>query len=82
MATSKTKALKKLYQLATVAQIAEEMEKLEKEDQKEKRVWVRPWISRRQKEVPLFTEVETEDREKFFADFRLYPEEFDNLLHR
>ena len=71
----------KLIKLFALAQIADEMEKLQNQD-KEKRKWVRDWIGRRKVEVPLFAELQAEDRDKFFADFRLYPEEFEQLLHR
>jgi len=71
----------KLAKLFALAKIADEMTELE-EQTKEKRKWVRDWVARRKEEVPLFAELQSEDREKFFADFRLYPEEFDQLLQR
>ena len=69
--------------LAHLAILAEELE--QEEDQprpKKRRVWVKNWVARRTKDVPLFREIRLEDREKFLTDFRLYPEEFDLLLSR
>ena len=71
----------KLVKLFALAQIADEMEKLE-EQEKVQRKWVRDWVARRKEEIPLFVELRSEDREKFFADFRLFPEDFEQLLHR
>ena len=71
----------KLVKLFALAQIADEMEKLEKQE-KVQRKWVRDWVARRKEEIPLFAELQSEDREKFFADFRLFPEDFEQLLHR
>ena len=71
----------KLIKLFALAQIADEMEKLE-EQEKVQRKWVRDWVARRKEEIPLFVELRSEDREKFFADFRLFPEDFEQLLHR
>ena len=73
----------KLVKLFALAQIADEMVKLENQEKdKKKRKWVRDWVARRKQEVPLFAELQSEDREKFFADFRLYPEDFELLLRR
>ena len=74
----------KLIKLFALAKIADEMEKLDSQEtqDKERRKWVRDWIGRRKVEVPLFAELQAEDRDKFFTDFRLYPEEFEQLLHR
>ena len=72
---------RKLLKLFVLAQVADEMEKMEKQS-KEKRLWVRDWVGRRKDQVPLYAELQSEDREKFFADFRLYPEDFEQLLQR
>ncbi len=72
-----------LTDLANLACLAEELEDYEEEeDEKRDKVWVRSWVGRRGDNVPLYVEVESEDREKFFANFRLYPEDFDKLLAR
>ena len=65
-----------------IAGIKEEMEKEMTRETKEKRTWVRDWVARRGEDVPLYKEVATEDREKFFTDFRMYPENFNQLLGR
>ena len=72
-----------LMDLGNLAHLAEELEEEEDdEDEMRDRVWVRSWVGRRGDNVPLYTEVHWEDREKFFANFRLYPEDFDKLLAR
>ena len=70
-----------LLRLGYLGCLAEELKK-EEDSKEEKRIWVRDWIAQRQDHIPLFRQIETEDREKFFADFRLYPEHFDQLLMR
>ncbi len=66
-----------------MAKVAEKIQEEEaKETDEDRRIWIRDWIARRQTEVPLFAEVQSEDREKFFSDFRLYPEDFEKLLVR
>ena len=72
---------RKLLKLFVLAQVADEMEKMEMQS-KEKRKWVRDWVGRRKDQVPLYAELQSEDREKFFTDFRLYPDDFEKLLHR
>ena len=69
------------FELARLAFLAEELEEAE-EPQRKKRLWVKKWVSRRDVEVPIFKEIQVEDRAKFLADFRLYPEDFDKLLAR
>ena len=70
-----------LLRLGHLACLAQDLED-EEDDKEEKRIWVRDWIAHRKDHIPLFRQIETEDREKFFADFRLYPEHFDLLLSR
>ena len=82
MSGEQKKNLDNLFQLAVLANFAENLEGEEEEETKQRRVWVKDWIGRRQQRVPLFNELECEDREKFFADFRLYPEDFNQLLSR
>ena len=69
------------FELARLAFLAEELEEAE-EPQRKKRLWVKKWVGRRDVEVPLFQEISREDRAKFLTDFRLYPEDFDQLLAR
>ncbi len=69
-----------LIYLADLAHLAEELE--EEEEDVRDRVWIRDWVGRREDHVPLYSEVSAEDREKFFANFRLYPEDFEKLLSR
>jgi hypothetical protein len=74
---------KRLIGLAELASLAEDLEEDEREERKGKdRIWVRDWIAKRPTEVPLFVEITTQDHEKFFEDFRLYPEDFEQLLAR
>ena len=73
--------LQNFAQVAGLALVADELEE-EEPKEKKKRLWVRNWIARRPIEVPLFQEVQVEDREKFFSDFRFYPEGFQILLER
>jgi len=73
--------LQNFAQVAGLALVADELEE-EEPKEKKKRLWVRNWIARRPIEVPLFQEVQVEDREKFFSDFRFYPEDFQILLER
>ena len=72
-----TSGLEDLAMLGQLAILAQELCQ-----KKKKRLWRRKWVSRRKKSVPLYHEITTEDREKFFANFRLYPEEFNQLLTR
>ena len=71
-------------ELALLARLAEEVEEEEEngEPRKKKRIWVKDWVSRRGLEVPLYREIREEDREKFKANFRISPEDFDVLLAR
>ena len=72
-----------LLRLALIAQIASKAEEEEKKNKENrKRMWVREWIGRRPQETVLFAELGEEDPEKFRADFRLYPKDFDKLLNR
>jgi hypothetical protein len=74
--------LDNLFKLGVLAELAEELEDAEEEERAKRRVWVKDWIGRRKQHIPLFNELASEDKEKFFADFRLYPEDFDQLLSR
>ena len=69
-----------LENLATLGQLAILAQELCRK--KEKRLWRRKWVSRRKLKVPLYHEITMDDRPKFFANFRLYPEEFNQLLTR
>ena len=53
-----------------------------KKKKKQKKLWVREWVGRRNDHIPLYKEISAEDREKFFMNFRLYPEHVDVLLSR
>ena len=67
------------FELARLAFLAEELEEAE-EPQRKKRLGVKKWVRRRDVEVPLIQEISQEDRAKFLINFRLYPEDFDQLL--
>ena len=75
MRLARLRRLTKLGQLASLAAQLEEESK-----PKKKRVWVRDWIGRRPDEVLLFTEIQMEDEENFFANFRLSPLEYKNFF--
>jgi hypothetical protein len=77
----KKKKIISLCKEAIIAGIKEEME-VEDNIPKKKRKWIRDWVARRGEYVPIYKEVETEDRTKFFGDFRMFPDEFDQLLTR
>ena len=53
-----------------------------KKNAKPKKLWLREWVNRRNDHIPLYEEISVEDREKFFMNFRLYPEHFNKLLSR
>jgi hypothetical protein len=73
----------RLLELGKLACLAEELEEEEEEeDEENRRIWVRDWIAKRKDDMPLFKEIATEDRDKFFTDFRLFPEHFEDLLSR
>ena len=76
------KIYEEFLRLGHLAAWAEELEEEEESRIKRRRIWVKEWVSRRQIHVPLFKEIQHEDREKFLSNFRLYPEEFDQLLSR
>ena len=78
----KKKQIFNLCKQTIIAGIKEEMALEQNKGIKEKRLWVRDWVARRKEDVPLYKELATEDREKFFSDFRMYPESFDQLLAR
>jgi|FrelakmetLWP11LW_1041352.scaffolds.fasta_scaffold02406_1 hypothetical protein len=82
MSQNRRENFKKLVRLARLAALAEQLEEEEENANKKRRLWVRDWIAKRQDQVPVFKEVEVEDREKFFTNFRLFPEDFDTLLAR
>ena len=69
------------FELARLAFLAEELEEAE-EPQRKKRLGVKKWVRRRDVEVPLIQEISQEERAKFLTNFRLYPEDFDQLLAR
>jgi len=79
---SRQEKLTKLLKLSKIAQIVSEAEESGREQEKKRRIWVREWVGRRKEEAPLLVEVQNEDPEKFFSDFRLYPEDFEKLLTR
>jgi hypothetical protein len=80
MACNHKAKYKRLLGLAELASLAEDLEEEEKKGRD--RIWVRDWIAKRPSEVPLFVEITTQDQDKFFEDFRLYPEDFEQLLAR
>ena len=80
MDNSKLRKLAKLGQLGSLAMKLQE--EGHKKAKKKKRLWVRDWVSRRQQEVPLYTEIEAEDQDKFLTNFRLNPQDFGSLLSR
>lgn len=80
MSNDNLKKLQKLSKLGKLAILAGKLD--EDEKKKKKRRWVRDWVARRQTEVPLFLEIQDEDPEKFFTNFRLNPQDFYQLLHR
>ena len=71
-----------LAQLAALGTVALQLMDSDEEEEPTRRLWVRDWVARRENSIPLFKEIETEDKEKFFVDFRLYPDDFDKLLAR
>ena len=73
--------LAKLAELAELAEVADDHEKAESE-RPNRRKWVRDWIARRGEEIPLFKEIKGEDVDKFYADFRFMPTDFEVLLNR
>jgi len=73
--------LRVLLQVAGLGLLMEEFEE-EEQKKKKRRLWVRDWIGRRETEVPIFREIHSEDKEKFFSDFRFYPDDFEKLLKR
>ena len=80
MADMRLARLRRLAKLGQLASLAAQLE--EESKPKKKRIWVQDWIGRRPDEVPLFTEIQMEDEEKFFTNFRLSPLEFGKLLQR
>ena len=81
MTDHQKESLNKLFQLGLLAEMAEKLEE-EKKKKKRRRIWIREWIGRREPEIPLFMEIQNEDHEKFYSDFRLYPNDFEQLLQR
>ena len=77
----KIKKVRILAQLAELAELAENQETFENEP-KQKRKWMRTWIRRRTENVPLYAEITDCDPEKFYANFRFSPDEFEVLLNR
>ena len=71
-------SIEDLARLGQLAYLAHQIH----QNSRKKRLWARRWISKRPKNVPLYREITVEDRQKFFANFRLYPEEFNQLLSR
>jgi hypothetical protein len=49
---------------------------------KVKRLWVREWVLERPDEVPLYRQLQVEDPAKFFANFRMSPAVFEEILDR
>ena len=82
MSQNRREKFRKLVKLARLAALAEQLEEEEENTNNKRRLWVRDWIAKRQDQVPVFKEVEVEDRVKFFTNFRLFPEDFDTLLTR
>jgi hypothetical protein len=68
-----------LHILSTLGKIGKKLKNKVNKRRKVKRIWVKPWVLRRTDTVQLYDEIFTEDREKFFANFRLYPEDFQKL---
>jgi hypothetical protein len=65
--------------LGELAEIAERQEAVER---KQKHLWIRPWIIVRPEVVPLYKEIQENDPEKFYANFRFSPDDFKILLSR
>ena len=84
MENSKLRKLAKLAKLGKLGSLAMKLQEEgnKKAKKKKKRLWVRDWVSRRQQEVPLYTEIEAEDQDKFLTNFRLNPQDFGSLLSR
>ena len=79
----KAQDLQDLRDLCDLRQLRELKRRLDrKKNPKAKKVWVREWVHRRNDHIPLYEEISIEDREKFFMNFRLYPEHFNTLLQR
>ena len=78
---AKLKNIQKLALLGELAEIAEIQEASEKKE-KQKRQWIRPWVQRRPHNVPLYDEIQENDPDKFYANFRFSPDDFKILLNR
>ena len=74
--------LQDLVNLASLGKIGKLLKGRKLKNRKRKRLWVKPWVGRRANTVQLYEEISLEDRDKFFVNFRLYPEDFDKLLQR
>ena len=82
MQNSKVQKLAKLAKLGKLGSLAKKLQDEAHSKKKKKRLWVRDWVGRRQQEVPLYSEIEAEDQNKFLTNFRLNPQDFGNLLSR
>jgi hypothetical protein len=76
--------LKKLQILALLGELAEFAERQEAMEikQRPKNLWIRPWIQIRPEVVPLYMEIQENNPEKFYANFRFTPDDFKILLSR
>jgi hypothetical protein len=76
---------KQLFDLVNCTLTAlDELDSLQKKNKpkKVKRLWVRQWVSERPDEVGLYRQLQIEDPAKFFANFRMSPAVFEELLDR